>query len=189
MQSLQAFDVDGFTAYSNSCLSWPVDLTAVPDDSFAQTSLSCDLQEHQPDHLPVPALTDMQQLFDVATYDSNFLNFSGPDSTSASSAPHEPSASPSSSATTPLHPGLSRPAKRRSDSPPEPDVALKRHRNNIAAKKYRQKRLDRISELEAEVEDVKQERDDLRIKLARQEAETAALREMLKMMKKSNDGD
>jgi uncharacterized protein (UPF0335 family) len=162
-------------------------LTAVADDSFAPTFVPYDLQDLQADNLPTPALSGMQHLFDIASYDASLLTLPGPGSASGGSVSLEPSASPPSSAPTPLHPGLSRPAKRGADSPPEPDVALKRHRNNIAAKKYRQKRLDRISELEAEVDDIKQERDDLRIKLARQEAETAALREMLKMMKKSND--
>lgn len=67
-------------------------------------------------------------------------------------------------------------------SPPsDPVTALKRQRNNIAAKKYRQKKVDRITELESELEDVRKERDELRIRLARQEAETAALRSMLQM--------
>jgi len=60
-------------------------------------------------------------------------------------------------------------------------VIDRRHRNNLAAKRYRQKKIDRIQELEEEVNEVKQERDDLKIRLARQEAEVAALREMLKM--------
>ncbi|KAI0376380.1 hypothetical protein F5Y04DRAFT_266416 [Hypomontagnella monticulosa] len=67
-------------------------------------------------------------------------------------------------------------------SPPVDAVtALKRQRNNVAARKYRQKRIDRINELEAELRDVKQERDDLRLRLARQEAEAAALRSMLQL--------
>lgn len=68
----------------------------------------------------------------------------------------------------------------------DPEVLDRRHRNNLAAKRYRQKKIDRIEELENEVKEVKQERDDLRIRLARQEAEVAALREMLKM--KSSEG-
>ncbi|KAI1633833.1 hypothetical protein F4809DRAFT_644059 [Biscogniauxia mediterranea] len=63
----------------------------------------------------------------------------------------------------------------------DPVTALKRQRNNVAARKYRQKRIDRINELEAELQEVKDERDDLRIRLARQEAEAAALRSMLQM--------
>ena len=58
---------------------------------------------------------------------------------------------------------------------------VKRQRNNMAAKKYRQKKIDRIQELEEDVEKARRERDELKIRLARQEAETEALREMLKM--------
>jgi chromosome segregation ATPase len=58
-------------------------------------------------------------------------------------------------------------------------VALKRQRNTLAARKYRQKRLDRISELEKALEDMTGERDSLKLQLARREAEVEALREML----------
>lgn len=58
---------------------------------------------------------------------------------------------------------------------------MKRARNNLAAKRYRQKKVDRIEELEDEVKEVKKERDDLRVELARREAEVKALREMLAM--------
>jgi hypothetical protein len=89
---------------------------------------------------------------------------------------------PSSHPSPAMFPGLASKPTRQA-SPPSPvdhqDLLIKRHRNNIAAKKYRQKKVDRIKELEDEVADVKRERDDLRIRLARQEAETAALREML----------
>ncbi|KAJ2982810.1 hypothetical protein NQ176_g1128 [Zarea fungicola] len=70
---------------------------------------------------------------------------------------------------------------RRTDVYVDPELALKRLRNKVAAQKYRQKKLDRISELEMEVAEVKSERDELRIQLAKQEAETAALREMLNL--------
>lgn len=70
----------------------------------------------------------------------------------------------------------------------DPDVVVKRQRNTIAARKYRQKRLDRIQELEDALKAMTGERDDLRLKLARQEAETAALREMMQMKSgKSNE--
>ncbi|KAJ4184820.1 hypothetical protein NW755_008732 [Fusarium falciforme] len=58
-------------------------------------------------------------------------------------------------------------------------VALKRQRNTLAARKYRQKRLDRISELEAALAAMTSERDDMRLQLARREAEIDTLREML----------
>lgn len=72
--------------------------------------------------------------------------------------------------------------KRKASSPPEDEVVakdLKRQRNTLAARKYRQKRLDRIAELEQALADMTGDRDDLRLKLARREAEVDALREML----------
>ncbi|KAJ2974658.1 hypothetical protein NUW58_g8588 [Xylaria curta] len=77
---------------------------------------------------------------------------------------------------------VQQPATGKRRSPPVDHVtALKRQRNNVAARKYRQKRIDRINELELELDEVKQERDDLKLRLARQEAEAAALRTMLQM--------
>lgn len=172
VNSIQAFD-----GYSPSCLTWPAE-TTTPGDDFFPSSLQYDTHDPSLDHIAMP--TPELQLFDISSLELEFFDHSGPDAGSVTSAPHEQSGSPSG-VPTPPYPGLSLPSKKRQSPPAEPEVALKRQRNNIAARKYRQKRIDRISELEAEVEDVKQERDDLRIRLARQEAETAALREILKM--------
>lgn len=61
----------------------------------------------------------------------------------------------------------------------EAQAAIKRQRNTMAARKYRQKRLDRITDLERALNDMTRERDELKLKLARREAEVEALREML----------
>ncbi|KAL7957691.1 basic-leucine zipper transcription factor [Trichoderma compactum] len=61
----------------------------------------------------------------------------------------------------------------------EAQAAIKRQRNTMAARKYRQKRLDRIADLERALRDMTGERDELKIKLARREAEVEALREVL----------
>ncbi|KAK3500494.1 glycosyl hydrolase family 3 N terminal domain-containing protein [Neurospora crassa] len=63
------------------------------------------------------------------------------------------------------------------------DIMIKRQRNNIAAKKYRQKKIDRIQELEEEVDQIKKEREELRLMLAKRDAEVGMLREMLAMAK------
>ncbi|KAK3335079.1 hypothetical protein B0H65DRAFT_341343 [Neurospora tetraspora] len=63
------------------------------------------------------------------------------------------------------------------------DILIKRQRNNIAAKKYRQKKIDRIQELEEEVDQIKREREELRLMLAKRDAEVGMLREMLVMAK------
>lgn len=103
----------------------------------------------------------------VATH-SSYPAFSISDS-STSSVQVSPLPPPSMDYTDP-------PAQSKNDS----TVTLKRQRNTVAARKYRQKRIDRITELEGEVDSLKAEREELRIKLARQEAETAALKEMLR---------
>lgn len=61
----------------------------------------------------------------------------------------------------------------------EVQAVIKRQRNTMAARKYRQKRLDRISDLERALCEMTGERDDLKLQLARREAEVEALREML----------
>lgn len=63
---------------------------------------------------------------------------------------------------------------------PHADKILRRQRNTIAARKYRQKKVDRIDELENMLKEMTRERDDLRIRLARQEAETEALKSIMR---------
>ncbi|KAF7562930.1 hypothetical protein G7046_g1187 [Stylonectria norvegica] len=69
------------------------------------------------------------------------------------------------------------------DADGDDQVIIKRQRNTVAARKYRQKRLDRIAELEKALEDMTGDRDGLRLSLARKEAEVDALREMLQHKK------
>ncbi|KAI1454161.1 hypothetical protein F4805DRAFT_461093 [Annulohypoxylon moriforme] len=110
------------------------------------------------------------------------LNSHSAQGSGSDSGPSDPSYSPPQM---PKSPGASssqgQTPKSRRSPPTDPITALKRQRNNVAARKYRQKRIDRINELETELQGVKQERDDLRLRLARQEAEAAALRSMLQL--------
>ena len=68
-----------------------------------------------------------------------------------------------------------------SDSPEEGGDSRKRkrERNTEAARRYRQRRQDRLEELEEALAAMQKERDDLRIKLARSEAETDILRGLM----------
>lgn len=102
--------------------------------------------------------------------------FSNPSTTSQHTSP---TTSTPPSTEPPKEPASRKRARDASDG--DDDAAIKRHRNTLAARKYRQKRLDRIKELEDALEDVTRDRDDLRIRLARQEAETEALKTMMKM--------
>lgn len=66
------------------------------------------------------------------------------------------------------------------DSPESgPSKIRKRQRNTEAARRYRQRKLDRVSELEEALEAMSKERDDLRLKLAKAEAEAGVLRSLV----------
>jgi len=63
---------------------------------------------------------------------------------------------------------------------PEPSSRIeKRKANTLAARRYRQKRVDQMSTLEAELKQVKAERDDLKVRNARLEGEVETLRALL----------
>lgn len=69
--------------------------------------------------------------------------------------------------------------KRTSSQAKLEEKADKRHRNKIAAAKYRQKKVDRIEELEKSLDDVQSERDALKLELAKKSAEVELLRQLL----------
>jgi len=114
---------------------------------------------------------------DIATSQMNFIDL--PDFTTASTTSTPPNRSDESEISL-EHAGVSR-GQKRPPPPTDAEAALKRQRNTLAARKYRQKRLDRIKELEDALENMTRERDDLKLRLARQEAETAVLKEMMRL--------
>lgn len=128
-----------------------------------------------------PAAQQQQQQQPGPSPSSNLLPTPGGDRSHPPSPPSD--SSPHAPGETSSRAGAGRSAGRRAEE--DPDAVLKRQRNTIAARKYRQKRLDRIKELEDALEEVTRDRDELRLKLARQEAETAALKEMMHMKNKA----
>lgn len=64
-------------------------------------------------------------------------------------------------------------------SPDSEVQADKRRRNNAAAAKYRQKKVDRIAELEKALGEVSRERDGLKLQLAQRNGEVELLRRLL----------
>ena len=154
------------------------------------------------DNIMIPDLNALDtQLLDVGDgfltpeqpLNLNSTPIEQPSTTSASSTPHPTTTTTTTTtnkspipgtSTFSLHPSPSSSSGsslKRKSSPEDEDanVTLKRQRNTLAARKYRQKRLDRISELEAALAAMTNERDDMRLQLARREAEVDALREML----------
>jgi hypothetical protein len=59
----------------------------------------------------------------------------------------------------------------------------KRKANTLAARRYRQKRVDQMSSLEAELKQIKAERDELKVRNARLEGEVETLRALLRSQK------
>ena len=55
----------------------------------------------------------------------------------------------------------------------------KRHRNKLAARRLRQKKMDQMSDLESRLEEMTKERDELRLKAAKWEGEVMVLRQLL----------
>lgn len=56
----------------------------------------------------------------------------------------------------------------------------KRRQNTLAARRYRQKRVDQMSSLETQLNETQTERDGLRIRVARLEGEVETLRQLLR---------
>ncbi|KAH7311036.1 BZIP family transcription factor [Rhexocercosporidium sp. MPI-PUGE-AT-0058] len=61
-----------------------------------------------------------------------------------------------------------------------PSKIQKRTLNTLAARRYRQKRVDQVSSLETSLKETQDERDELKLKVARLEAEVEVLRGLLK---------
>ncbi|KAL3475689.1 hypothetical protein BJX99DRAFT_229129 [Aspergillus californicus] len=71
------------------------------------------------------------------------------------------------------------PASRESSPKENPSRVSKRQLNTMAARRYRQRRLDKVTELEAELDAIKRERDELKMRVSKLEGETDALKSML----------
>ena len=59
----------------------------------------------------------------------------------------------------------------------------KRKANTMAARRYRQKRVDQMSSLETQLKETQAERDDLKVRCARLEGEVETLRALLAQKK------
>lgn len=68
-----------------------------------------------------------------------------------------------------------------SNSPPESSAKIeKRKANTMAARRYRQNRMDKMASLEAALEKALRERDALKVQLAKVEGENLALKAMMR---------
>lgn len=85
----------------------------------------------------------------------------------------------------PPMPAVSSTTSSRAAAPPKeaPNRVKKRELNTLAARRYRQRRVDRMNQLEEELEAIKRERDELKMRVSKLEGETEALRSMVRSQK------
>ncbi|KAL5050622.1 hypothetical protein BDW71DRAFT_194382 [Aspergillus fruticulosus] len=101
--------------------------------------------------------------------------------TTAPSTTHITTTKPSQSH--PMPSATSLPTPSRESSPKEkehPSRIIKRQLNTMAARRYRQRKLDKVAQLEEELAAVKRERDELKMRVSKLEGETEVLRSMVK---------
>lgn len=122
-----------------------------------------------PQSLPAPYFGEHSFSFDPSL----------PSPTSGTAPPTKPTSATTPSSAASATDGASRPGRKRNWSPETEEQADRRRRNNVAAAKYRQKKVDRITELEALLEGAESERDELKMALAKRDAEVELLRKLL----------
>lgn len=141
---------------------------------------------------PLGPISGISRMPNDHTYADGRLNSISPTSSAASIDRTQSSASFSLSANG-LASGTHSPKKRPAEEPlnassTSPSMAShsenaeqvnKRQRNTEAARRYRQRKVDRQTELEEALASMTKERDDLKLKLARSEAEADVLRGMV----------
>jgi hypothetical protein len=127
---------------------------------------------------------DLQEQSTIGSYDNQLriVHYQPTDGNVALSQPSRRSSPPSA-------PGGPRYSISKSDSlqaeltdskTPNPDmIKLRRQRNSAAARKYRQRRLDRIEELEQALQKTQAERDDLKVQIARWRGKAEALQSLM----------
>ncbi|EER29218.1 hypothetical protein D8B26_000504 [Coccidioides posadasii str. Silveira] len=146
----------------------PVPSSTSYDYSLSLLSLSCQPQQvkaHQSLSTEVPVQTAALSVsFDTPQHNS------GSSTSSTTQSPPDCVSRTSSS----------RRKKPRLDSSDPADAAAdRRRRNTLAARRFRQRQHDRISQLEQALEQVAKERDELKVQVAKWEGEATALRGML----------
>uniref|UniRef100_A0A093VD58 Free methionine-R-sulfoxide reductase n=1 Tax=Talaromyces marneffei PM1 TaxID=1077442 RepID=A0A093VD58_TALMA len=79
--------------------------------------------------------------------------------------------------------GLSLSSNNSAQDSEEERIVEKRRRNTMAARRFRQRKQDHVSDLQSQLSKVTKERDDLKLQVAKWEGEVMALRKLLEMKK------
>ncbi|KAJ6182825.1 hypothetical protein N7485_001467 [Penicillium canescens] len=172
------------------------DLWAEPDLSFTDTDWNIVSVNHSTpyphdyngDDVPIMDLgygtvSAFQSLSDSGSIENQHLVPASlvPSSANSQDGHSHSQPSPVSQFPAPVSTTFPSPTTSQGDDPLGPTGARveKRRLNTLAARRCRQRRVDRMKDLEAELEKVRRERDDLRLKCSKLEGETDALKGLL----------
>ncbi|KAF7180249.1 hypothetical protein CNMCM7691_009416 [Aspergillus felis] len=168
--SLSLYDAD-----PSAFLPLPPDLAGFSDLDYASVPTGTSSSPYAPDSIDLTAISTPVDVNDSLPFLD--IDSSGTDSDTQINQGQLPLLMPAS-----RPPPVSITASTSKDNPPKetPNRVSKRQLNTLAARRYRQRRVDRMNELEAELEKVKRERDELKMRVSKLEGETDALRGLLK---------
>jgi len=160
---------DGWDDWSGQCsdMLFPADDSPIAglDSSLSDLSAPVGMNSMPADPYHSPAIN------------TQYTNFPDCDPELPSQPLYAPTASPPKSSATSASPA---PRDKSPKDKERPDRVVKRQQNTQAARRYRQKKLDKMDSLEAELRLVQRERDELRVQVARLQGETETLRGLLK---------
>lgn len=198
--------MEGFSSAVPVCQSFDTlthepALWAEPDLSFADSDWNFVSVDHSTPYPPgydggdVPVMdlgygsvSALNSLSDSGSIEHQHYVSASLAASSANSADGHSHPSPISSFPAPVATSLSSPSTSQGDdtlSRVDSSRVEKRKLNTLAARRCRQRRVDRMKELEAELEKVRKERDDWRLRCSKLEGETDALKGLL--TRKSKD--
>jgi Basic region leucine zipper len=164
--------------------SWALLTAPDPGTSMGQQSLSSSTPNFPQSNFYDPPLISSDSHFQQnnPTVPSASITATSSDSRPSTSQPttiHQPRSHPSRSKPSPNHPSPSS-----STSPTSPSSKVhKRTLNTLAARRYRQKRVDQMAELEQKLKESEKEKEELQMRVARLEGEVEVLRGLLRPSK------
>ncbi|RFU35282.1 hypothetical protein B7463_g1031, partial [Scytalidium lignicola] len=164
---------------ANSSLDFSFHNTCSPDfasPAYNNISSSLSLTAEGVDCAPHPTNTPNYQSLNNLDQVSVSCSADNITTTSSNPSPTMSKQSSSSSITKPSRGG----ARKKASTSLNASAIEKRRSNTLAARRYRQKRLDHVEELEAALAATINERDELKVRVARLEGELGGLKELLK---------
>ncbi|SMR53436.1 unnamed protein product [Zymoseptoria tritici ST99CH_3D1] len=165
-QQQQVYHHLGSSGLQNDCFAWNHGLQHALDPSMHSALESVDPLSRTQHSTTLPSPT-------LSQHDHFLLSLPSQQSSSSST---RPTATPGSTSEA----GMKRSSpSSEGECDGEPTKVQKRQKNTEAARRYRQRKVDRVTELEEALKVVSEERDELKLRLARAEAMSDVLKGMV----------